>query len=105
LDGIKEVRGGLRPPFVERRRVGQAVEGVVDLNRVEGPRVVLEPPGGRELSRIEVAPPVFVLPSGAPDPHARFHRTASRLLQWILYRLRRNRIAVLGAQSAPKRYC
>jgi len=31
--------------------------------------------------------------------------TAMRLLTGILYALRRNRIAVPGAQSAPKRYC
>ena len=31
--------------------------------------------------------------------------TAMRLRTGILYSLRRNRIAVLGARSAPKRYC
>ena len=31
--------------------------------------------------------------------------TAMRLLTGILYPLRRNRIAVLGARSAPKRHC
>ena len=31
--------------------------------------------------------------------------TAMRLLTGILHPLRRNRIAVLGARSAPKRYC
>src|SRR5258705_10698658 len=31
-----------------------------------------------------------------------FNWTAMRFLAWILYPLRRNRIAVLGARSAPK---
>jgi hypothetical protein len=73
LDRVEEVRWGLRPPLVERRGVGKAVEGVVDFNRVEGSRVVLEPARGGELSWIDVTSPVFVLPSRAPDTKASCH--------------------------------
>ena len=40
-----------------------------------------------------------------PLPPSLRNWTAMRLLMRILYPLRRNRIAVLGARSAPKRYC
>ena len=46
---------------------GQAVEGVVDLDRVEDGRVVLEPEALRQLLGIELALPVLVDPARAAD--------------------------------------
>src|SRR4029079_2237060 len=45
----------------------QAVEAVVELHRVEGVGVVLEPLVDRQFARIEAAPPVPILPAGAAN--------------------------------------
>ena len=69
LDRPAEVRRGARPPRLERRPLGQPVEGVVALDRGEVRRVVLEPqPLGQSL-RVEAAAPVPVLPARRPDDH------------------------------------
>jgi hypothetical protein len=54
---------GAVPPGSERVRFRESVEGVVDLDGVEGADVVVQPVGLPELGRIEGAAPVFVVPA------------------------------------------
>jgi len=43
FDSVFKTAGNTAPPFPERRRFGQPIKRVVDFNRVETLRVVLEP--------------------------------------------------------------
>src|SRR5262245_25837361 len=45
-------------PASERRFLRKSVEGVVDLDRIERPCVVFEPPAFRHRCRIKIAAPV-----------------------------------------------
>lgn len=68
LHRVHEPPGCLIAPPGECRGIGQLVEAVVDLNRIERPGIVCEPLGDGELSRVEVAAPVAILPAGTADP-------------------------------------
>ena len=54
-------------PALDRLHGRQAIEGRVDLDRVERVRVELEPPRRRSPLRIEDASPVLVAPAGAAN--------------------------------------
>src|SRR5262245_48977200 len=63
--GVLETTRRAAAPLLERGRLGEAIERVVDFNGVEALRVVLEPRMLRKTRRIEVASPVPVLPPRA----------------------------------------
>src|SRR5205823_2548319 len=67
LHGEQESARHAAFPCGERRRSGEAIKRVVDLDRVESPGVKLQPATLREGGGIEVVAPVFVLPAGAAD--------------------------------------
>ena len=71
LHGKREPSRGGGTPSPEHVSARKAVEGVVDLDRIEVRRVMAEPPRGGEPGRIEVAAPVTVLPAGTADENAR----------------------------------
>jgi len=58
-------------PGGEGRRVGKAIEGVVDLDRIEAFGVMLEPSGLGQVSRIKISPPVLVLPARTADTYVK----------------------------------
>jgi hypothetical protein len=63
LDREDEVVRRVVDPAVDRRRLGQPVEGGVDLDGVELARVVLEPPPRRQARRVERLLPAGVVPA------------------------------------------
>jgi len=63
LDRELEVVRGLLGPAFDGRLAGQAVEGVVDLDRPKDGRVVLEPAALWQLLGVERAAPVLVDPA------------------------------------------
>ena len=69
FQGVYEPARHAPAPGSESRGVGQPIEGVIDLNGIEALGVVLQPPALRQVGRIEVATPMFVLPSGASDAY------------------------------------
>src|SRR3954467_13504628 len=71
LHGKREPWRGGGTPGPEHVSGRKAVEGVVDLDRIEVRRVMREPPRGGEPGRIEVAAPVAILPAGTADENAR----------------------------------
>jgi hypothetical protein len=68
FDGIQKPARRLFAPLREGARLRQPVEAVVDLDRIEAEGVMAEPARLRKIGRIEVAPPVRVLPTGTADP-------------------------------------
>src|SRR3546814_9715862 len=53
LDGIAETGGGLLAPRIEGFGLGQAIEAVVDFDRIELPRIISEPSfGDRKSTRL-----------------------------------------------------
>lgn len=75
LHGVDEIVRDGPTPFLERLLSGLPVEGIVELDRIEGARVVPEPFRRREILRIEASLPVLVLP--ARRTHAQLaHRLA-----------------------------
>src|SRR5436190_9617230 len=78
FDGEQEaLRGRLDPP-PHRLRRGQAVEGRVDLDRVEPLGVAGQPAWLAEALGVELPPPGVVVPAGAADPDGPGHRAATR---------------------------
>src|SRR3954469_23652433 len=69
LDRVDETFWRAPAPGRESRSLGQPIKGVVDLDRVEPLRVVLEPAALGQLAGIEIAAPMRVLPSGAADTY------------------------------------
>src|SRR3546814_12537093 len=57
LDGIAETGGGLLAPRIEGFGLGQAIEAVVDFDRIERPRIISEPSFGRTIFGIAGAAP------------------------------------------------
>ena len=68
----------LLAPLREHAGVGHAVEGVVDLHRVEALRVKRQHLRGRQVFRIEASLPFFVAVAAGPDADA--HRVTIALL-------------------------
>src|SRR5207249_964558 len=62
-----EVRRSLLDPARDRVPLREAVEGRVDLDRVEDRRVVLEPAARRQPFRVDDLAEVLVVPAGAAD--------------------------------------
>lgn len=60
FDGEDEAQGRALPPSLEGRSRGEAVEGVVQLNRLKMPAVVPKPLGGSKALRVEDPPPMGV---------------------------------------------
>ncbi len=83
LDREQESGRCLLDPPGDGSAGGEPVEGVVDLDRVEQRRVVLEPPGGRKALRIDPAAPVVVVPAGTSDPDLPHPRSASASCEQI----------------------
>ena len=69
LTAKRNPRGACSAQRGERRFLRKAIEAVVDFDRVEDRGVMVEPALLRQVVRIEVAAPVLVLPSRAPDAH------------------------------------
>src|SRR5688572_14127312 len=69
FDGINKTPRRLLTPLRERGRRRQSIKAVVDFDCVERSRVVGEPERLRQIGRIEIASPVFVLPARAADPY------------------------------------
>src|SRR3546814_9458082 len=63
LDGIAETGGGLLAPRIEGFGLGQAIEAVVDFDRIELPRIISEPSFGRQIFGIEGAAPMPIVPA------------------------------------------
>jgi len=63
LHGVHEIVRDGPPPLLERLLLRLAVEGIVELDGVEVPCVIVEPLRRREILRIEAALPVLVLPA------------------------------------------
>src|SRR4030095_13242240 len=72
FDGVDKASRRLLSPFRKCARLRQSVEAVVDLDRIEAEGVMAEPARLRQVGRIEVAAPMFVLPSGTADPKLLF---------------------------------
>src|SRR5215212_5948522 len=70
LDGVAKTGGRLLAPLVECLGLGQPIETVVDLNRVELFRITLEPQALRHTLRTEDPAPVLVHPAGTSDVNA-----------------------------------
>ena len=77
----RPLRRKLLAPFRKRLRRRQAIEAVVDFDRVECQRVVRKPAGRGELSRVEITPPVGLLPARTADGEC---PGASGLTTWAL---------------------
>src|SRR5688572_20260359 len=75
LDRVQEVATSALPPRSKRRRFWKAVEAVVDFDRVEERRVMLEPQSHRQLGRVDRPSPVLVVPARAANAD---HISASR---------------------------
>jgi hypothetical protein len=60
LDGEDEARRHGVPPCAERARLGEAVEGVVELDGRKPRRVEPKPLGLRQIRRVEEPAPVAV---------------------------------------------
>src|SRR5207302_204975 len=73
LDRIAEAGRRLVAPFIERCGRGQAIEAVVDLDRVELARIKFEPALLRQVLRVEDAFPMPVDPARAADADLRCH--------------------------------
>src|SRR5256886_3164396 len=67
LHRVDEIVGDGTAPLLEGLLLGLPVEGIVELDRVERPRVIVEPLRRREILRIEASLPVLVLPARCPD--------------------------------------
>src|SRR5215210_103489 len=68
LHGEEEAGRAPLGPATHGRDIREPVEGVVDLDRVEEPRVVAKPLLGRQALRIDQLAPVGVVPARAADP-------------------------------------
>src|SRR5690606_1503542 len=69
LDRITEPRGCLIAPGFEGSGLGEPVEAVVDLDRVELARVECEPAFRWQVWRIERSAPVLIDPPRTTDPY------------------------------------
>src|SRR5262249_37425310 len=67
--GVHESARRAAPPRGKSRRLRQPIKRVVDLDRVDALRVVVQPAALRQLGWIKVAAPVPVLPAGATDTY------------------------------------
>ena len=68
LDGEDEIGGNLSAPGLECLLAGQAIETVVDFNRIELLNEIIEPLCGSEFFWIELPiPPMFVIPTAGSD--------------------------------------
>ena len=76
LEGIEKPRPGALPPTVEYFGSWQAVEGIVDLHRVEVRLVVVEPAALRQVCRIDRPAPVWILIARGPDEQPAPHRVS-----------------------------
>src|SRR3546814_5151111 len=79
LDGIAETGGRLLAPRVEGFGLGQAIEAVVDFDRVELPRIISEPSFGRQILGIEGAAPMPIVPVRTADVDPGEDRKSTRL--------------------------
>lgn len=67
LDGIEKIGRRLLAPGGERFLLRQMIKGVIDLDRVEELKIVIEPVLHRQFRRIKDFPPVLVHPTGGAD--------------------------------------
>src|SRR5215203_4091201 len=67
LDRVQKLPRRLVTPLCERPDLRQPVEAVVDLDSIEDQRVMSKPVRLRQLSRVELAAPVLILPTRASD--------------------------------------
>jgi hypothetical protein len=59
----QKARGDPRCPLSKRFFVRESIEGVINFDSVKLPRVPLQHFGRRKLGRVEIAEPMFVMPS------------------------------------------
>jgi hypothetical protein len=67
FDGVAKPRRSALAPAAYGRLRGEPVEAVVDLDRREALRVVVQPAGASEPTRVEPAAPVVVRPAARTD--------------------------------------
>src|SRR5437773_1338710 len=91
------------PPRRKSCGGGQPIKGVVDLDRVEALRVVLQPTALRQIGRIKITVPVFVLPTRAPHANGWGNLLMHLRLQSLQVRVESSRFRVPRGNSYYRR--